>query len=418
MKRPVMKKHRIPEFFVPGAAVGSSANDNAFAAGAEAARQALEGLAGSSPGLLLVFGSSRFDQQALLEGIVSVVPDIPMVGGTTAGEISLKGISPDAVVIMALGSEHLRFRTGIGTTLSRDEEAAVREMSGQMFSGSLPDDAQTLMVFPSGMDSNVLRTIDSLRDCFGERFEIIGGYPGGEGLFQETVQYHNGKVYTDAIAGVLICHDDDCCTGTGVCSGFESIGNSFCCTSSEGHILKEIDNQPSLDLFREIVGEERYSRLPEIFVEYPFGLIDESASTSDITYFQLRTGIMANTENKTIVLTAPIPKGSRVTLAAGTCQDLIAGAENAARDAVMCLGEDYEPQAAVMFSCIGRVKVLGRRLEDEVESVRNVIGKEVPLAGFYTFGEVGPINKKEPRLASAKYHNVSVVIWVLGTVRK
>ena len=396
------------------AAEGFSAKDDAYTAGAEAARDALDGLGDTSPGVLLVFAAIRFDHEALLEGIASVAPGIPLVGGTTAGEISGHGVTSDSVVILALKSGPLRFIAGVGTDLSRDENAAVRQMAEQMFSARQHSDAYSLLVFPSGLGCNVLKTIDGLYDSFGERFEIAGGYPGSNDFYQPAYQYLNGKVYTDAIVGVLVCHDEDCRIGIGICDGFESMGNSFRCTSSCGNILKEFDDTPALKLYREILGEERSARIPEVFVEYPFGLIDENASSAGKTYFQLRYGLRANEDDASISLTATIPQGSRVTLTAGSRRDLIAGVKNAVRQAVSCLG-DYKPEALLMFSCIGRSIVLGRHREEEVTVVKKIFGDDVPLAGFYSFGEIGPIDKTIPHLASAKYHNASVVVWILGS---
>ncbi|MEI7707967.1 MAG: FIST C-terminal domain-containing protein [Chlorobium sp.] len=67
-----------------------------------------------------------------------------------------------------------------------------------------------------------------------------------------------------------------------------------------------------------------------------------------------------------------------------------------------------------MFSCVGRKLVLGRRIQEEVDAVREIIGLDVPLIGFYTYGEIGPIDKTKKELSSVKFHNETVVLWVLG----
>ena len=67
-----------------------------------------------------------------------------------------------------------------------------------------------------------------------------------------------------------------------------------------------------------------------------------------------------------------------------------------------------------MFSCVGRKLVLGRRIQEEVDAVRECIGLDVPLIGFYTYGEIGPIDKTVKELSSVKFHNETVVLWVLG----
>jgi len=67
--------------------VGQSSNENSFKAGQEAISDALSKHPGT-PEVPIVFGSTRFDHRQLLAGIMSIAGNIPMVGGTTAGEIS------------------------------------------------------------------------------------------------------------------------------------------------------------------------------------------------------------------------------------------------------------------------------------------------------------------------------------------
>ena len=95
------------------AGVGQSSNRDSFKAGQEAVSDAL-GKHRGVPEVLIVFGAMCFDHRQLLAGITSVTGDIPMVGGTTAGEISTSGFSTQSVVIMALSSDRLDFTTGIG----------------------------------------------------------------------------------------------------------------------------------------------------------------------------------------------------------------------------------------------------------------------------------------------------------------
>ncbi|MBM3436274.1 MAG: hypothetical protein FJY07_08690, partial [Bacteroidetes bacterium] len=76
--------------------------------------------------------------------------------------------------------------------------------------------------------------------------------------------------------------------------------------------------------------------------------------------------------------------------------------------------EGGKPKAIMMFSCVGRKLILGRRTQEEVEAVQRILGKDVPLLGFYTYGEIGPIDKLKKNLKVTKFHNETVVLWVLG----
>jgi hypothetical protein len=64
------------------------------------------------------------------------------------------------------------------------------------------------------------------------------------------------------------------------------------------------------------------------------------------------------------------------------------------------------PDLAILISCVGRKLVLKQRVEEEVESVRNVLGARTVLSGFYSYGEIAPF------LPSAKceLHNQTMTI--------
>jgi len=70
------------------------------------------------------------------------------------------------------------------------------------------------------------------------------------------------------------------------------------------------------------------------------------------------------------------------------------------------------PQLVLVFNCVARRKVLGRRAADEIKTVRDILGPRVPTAGFYTYGEIAPLegNTANPSF----FHNETVVILTLG----
>ncbi|MCP5108360.1 MAG: hypothetical protein GY950_33545 [bacterium] len=393
--------------------IGQSKIKDSFEAGQDAAREALQKYNGT-PNVLMVFSSPVYDHQRLLDGIVSVTGNVPMVGGTTAGEISTPGFSTESVVLVALRSDTLKFVTGISDNMSKNEEACGTALVEDLRGKTALKDVLSLLVLPNGMGGDGVKVIDGLHLALGEDVEIVGGYLGNEGQSENTFQFYNGKVYEDAMPGLLIIGTEEFRTGIGVRSGFESIGNRLVCTDSEGNVVKELDNEPALDLYKELLGAERSKRLPGICLEYPFGLIDEKVSLSGEEYFQLRAGLSVDHEEGTITLAGSIPEGSSITLTTASRGDIINGAGSAAEQAKESL-RGAVPRFVLMFSCVGRRRVLGRRTGEEVEAVKKVLGEDVPVIGFYTFGEIGPIDKMKAELSQAKFHNETLVVWVLGS---
>jgi hypothetical protein len=393
--------------------IGFSALADSFSAGKEAALAAI-GKTGGRTKALLVFGAMRFDHRELLAGITSVTGTIPLVGGTTAGEISPEGVSSGSVVIMAFAHDDLDFIAGVGHDMSADEKACSIAMVNDILAKTAFDPDASLMVFPNGMGGDGLKVIEGLQQVLGRNFEITGGFLGDDERFENTFQYYNGKVYRDTIVGLMVIDPGKKYSrGIGVRSGFASIGNSLVCTSSEGNVLREFENTSALGLYKDFLGEERSARLPAICLEYPFGIIDHSPSGKGDGLFQLRCGLSVDHENGTITLAAAIPEGSQVTLTTASRGDIINGAREAAEQAGNTLAGAV-PEAIVMFSCVGRKLVLGRRIREEVDAVRSCLGMNVPIIGFYTYGEIGPVDKTREEHLTAKFHNETVVLWVLG----
>jgi len=393
--------------------VGRSHHADSYHAGKEAIEQCLQTHKGQ-PDVLIVFASPHFNHKQLISGIMSVSGNIQMAGGTTAGEISTMGFSSQSVVIMALSSKSLTFTTGVGKHMSRNESACGVSLVNDIKQKSDITNPLSLLIFPNGMGGDGVKVIKGLQSQLGENFEIVGGYLGDDVKFENTYQYYNGKVYKDAMPGLMICGNKKYCTGIGVRSGFESIGNLFYCTESKGNTVKKFDNERALDLYKEFLGDERSRRLPGICMEYPFGLLDNKVSIAGKEYFQLRCGLSVDHENGTITLAGSIPEGSAITLTTASRMDIINGARLAAEQAQKSL-KKAKPRAVLMFSCVGRKQVLGRRTSEEVEAVKEVLGQNVPIVGFYTYGEIGPIDKTKADLSITKFHNETVVLWILGS---
>ncbi|HQP51988.1 MAG TPA: FIST C-terminal domain-containing protein, partial [Syntrophorhabdaceae bacterium] len=68
---------------------------------------------------------------------------------------------------------------------------------------------------------------------------------------------------------------------------------------------------------------------------------------------------------------------------------IIDGSNGAAKETQNVLG--FVPaELAILISCVGRKLVLRQRTEEEVEAVRDVLGRQTFMTGFYSYGEIAP----------------------------
>ncbi len=392
--------------------IGVSTNKDDYAAGAEAAKQAMKTLGKPNAAALIVFAAPRFNHQKMLNGITSVTKQTPMIGGTTAGEISTFGLSVSSVVVMALNSKDVKFCSGIGKGIDNGEEKAGSALARDVLKNASKKTAKTLIMLPDGLAGDGLRVIQGVQKILGDKFEIVGGSLGDEDQFKKTYQYYNGKVYENSVVGMLIC-SAKIKTATGVRSGWESVGSRFRCTEAKNNVVYKFGNKTALQVYTEYLGQKRASKLPAIGLEYPMGLVDERAKIEGYDYFQIRCPLAVNKKDGSITFAAAIPEGKEVTLTYSSRSSIINGSRLSAQQAKKTLGK-ARPRLIMMFSCVARKMVLDRRTNEEIKAVKQVFGNSVPIIGFYTYGEIGPIDKRIPSLQSTRWHNETVVLWILG----
>jgi hypothetical protein len=68
-----------------------------------------------------------------------------------------------------------------------------------------------------------------------------------------------------------------------------------------------------------------------------------------------------------------------------------------------------DSQLAILISCVGRRLVLKQMVEEEIEVVRDVLGDQPCITGFYSYGEIGPFEQFSP----CELHNQTMTITTL-----
>jgi len=126
----------------------------------------------------------------------------------------------------------------------------------------------------------------------------------------------------------------------------------------------------------------------------------------------IRDVVIAN-EKGEITCAAEIPEGSEIRLMLGDYEKAIQAAKGAAENALTQL-KGVSPKAIFIFNCVARYKLLGARIGEEIAAIQNVLGKDVPLIGFYTYGEQAPLGGVLGPECFSVFHNETMALMVLG----
>jgi len=110
-----------------------------------------------------------------------------------------------------------------------------------------------------------------------------------------------------------------------------------------------------------------------------------------------------------LILAGDIDPNAYLRLMHAQTDALVNGAEAAAQAAKPT---STETGLALLVSCVGRRLVMGDRVDEEVDAVDDVFRHKAMLAGFYSYGEIGPL----PGALDCKLHNQTMTITCLSEI--
>jgi hypothetical protein len=391
-------------------AVGLGVGEDAYTEGANAAQDAMNRL-GTPANLFIVFSSVKYDQEKMLAGVRSVSGSALLVGCSTAGEITTDGpVKKNSVAVMAIQSDKVKFYAGVGDDIAKNPRKAGAKVVDEV-KKQTSEKLTAFMMLPDVLVGNGADIVRGVLDSIGEHFPVVGGAAGDDFQFKKTYQYLNDKVYSGAVVGLGMVGDLK--IGIGVKHGWIPIGIPKKVTKSSGSVLHELDGKPAIAIYDDYFGEEakelRTETLAKLAITYPLGI--KTAGSEEML---IRDPITVD-EHGSITCAAEIPEGSEIQLMIGSREEAVKVAKQAAEKAIEQLN-GAKPKAVIIFNCIARNKLFGERSGEEIDAIQEAVGKDVPLIGFYTYGEQAPIGGEvlDIKRCNPAFHNETVVICVLG----
>ncbi|MEK9130077.1 MAG: FIST N-terminal domain-containing protein [Patescibacteria group bacterium] len=388
--------------------VGKSNNVDAQKAGQEACQQAIDQIS-AKPNLIMVFSSVALNQEQMLQGINDVAQGAMIIGCSDSGEIITQGSVRGHVVAMAIASDQIKFTVGLGKNVHLDSHRAGQEAAEEVIKKA-PEKISLFISLLEGLTGNGAAIVRGFKAALGEHFPIIGGSAGDDFAFKKTFVYYQNQVLNDTVIGIGLSGNFS--WGVGVKHGWEPIGLPMRVTKSEGAIIKELDNKPALSIYQDYFGKRAEELIKEPIAKmaytYPLGM-----TVKDSSELLIVDVVIAN-EKGEITCAAEVLEGSEVRLMLGDPEKAIQAAKEAAENALSQLN-GVAPKAIFVFDCMARHKLLGGQINEEIQAIQNVLGKEIPLIGFYTYGEQAPLGSNiNLNTCNSVFHNETVCLLVLG----
>ena len=349
----------------------------------------------------LLFTTTEYDHSALLAAIDARWPGLPLIGASTAGEVSSQlGYRADSVCLTLFCGAEVDVRAGNGLNTSTDLDGAIDSVVAGL-GDARPALAIILCPATIGNASDVVRV---LHERLGSRAcPIVGGLAGDHSLSANTRQFFGLGVHHDSVSVMYLC--GDLSVSWGVSSGWFPIGTRHKVTRSVGNKIFEIDDRPALDIYQSFWGDRVFGELGEFPLAVALGDGPDD--------FILRAAMSINEIEGSVTFAGDVPQGSVVRLTEVMPNGLLSGTETSAHQAAQRY-RGTKPDLALLFTCAARKWVLGSKAAEEVDHLNHALGLDglasIDFSGFYAFGEICPMETAGPPLL----HNETCVTVLVG----
>ncbi len=345
--------------------------------------------------LVLVFGNRlMLEENSTYDDVRKMFPDGEIIIGSTAGEIIVEKVHEDSITITAIEFEKSNYIVKHSNILDFKKNAV---SIGKHLAQQLPqNNLKHIFIVSEGSFVNGSALINGL-EFENTNTAITGGLCGDDARFEKTLVGYNENPKEGEIIAIGF-YGETLEISYAQYGGWTPFGPERIITKSKGNILFELDGLPALDLYKKYLGDKA-NQLPKSALLYPLSLKQKDKKESIV-----RTILAIDEDKNTMTLAGDVPEGSKVQLMMANIDNIAEGALKAA-DIGMKTRKN-KPELALLVSCIGRKLVMDQRVEEEIEEVIEVIGKQAVVGGFYSYGELAPFHGNK----SCELHNQTMTL--------
>ena len=379
------------------AGVGMCRHHNPNVAGHEAAQQALQNADIVEPDLVFMFASIGYDQHSVLRAVRETTGGAPLTGCSAEGTIN--GDDADesnfSVLVTAISSEELHWHNGVATGLE-DDSRAVGQRVAQDLLPHLSTDTLGLFVFPDGLIDYLDNFFAGLEgDIPSDRFLPLWG--GGAGnnfnLGEPTYQYCDDEVISGGVSYALL--SGKARASWAISHALVPIGSARTVTRSQGNVIYEIDDKPALEVLKEYLPDPAFVEDRDWMRRaIALALTSKAPSYMKDEEYVVRGVPAVRMADGSIIVQTEVPEGTSVWFSSRDKEKIATRFERMAQQINEQLG-DEKPKLVFQFECLTRGKFLFREQEklQLLKRFRRSVGPDVPWVGFYTVGEIGPVEE-------------------------
>lgn len=384
------------------AATASIVHEDSYQAGREAVEELLDEMA-STPDLVMLFATSEHEPQRVMDGIWSQLPDgVRLIGCSSFAEIGGEDAMTGSVTVMGIV-----FGPVLWGLYQIDEVGASSTEAGRKLGRMIADlQPRVVIAFPDGLVANSMKFVNGMQSVLGSSCPIVGGLASEALNFEHTYQFLDRRAFSGGAVALALGGPITVVTSAG--SGFQPVGVVRTCTEVvDDKFVHSLDGESALELYKAFLGDDVLGR-PNIGLEFPLAVISGAGGdfmASDERSQVIRAVRQLDEQRGALVCAGDIYQGAKVRMTRATKNDLITAAASATERASR---ELPDASLCLLFNCAGRKIILGAKYQKEIESAFAVLDSQIPRIGFYTYGEIAPVD------GANMYHDETFTLVLLG----
>lgn len=373
----------------------------ALQAGRELGASVNASMPGAPADVLIVFASSRYDYEALLQALSDVCKPRLLVGCSSAGEFTSDSPQVSSACVVALRNPEMKFSASLAQGLQTDRKAAAEQIVAG-FSGLHSSDYvyRSAMVLIDALAGFSDALVEELTLATRGAYQLFGGGAGDDARFSKTHVFFGTRAYTDAVVALEILSNKP--VGVGVCHGWEPAGAPLRVTEAAGARLISLNAAPAVEAFAAHAAET--GQVFDPAEPLPFLLANVIGIASGGTY-RLRVPLGINPDGS-INCAADVPAGSIVHIMRASELSSAKAAQIATESALEQLAR-HPARVAIFFDCVATRLRTGKHFGLELEALQGALAPAA-FVGCNTYGQIA---RAEGQFGG--FHNCTAVIGVL-----
>jgi hypothetical protein len=377
------------------ASIGHAQALNGREAGLQATHQALNRLVSGAPAFGFVVASHQYQAREVVGGVSGLLGDTPIIGFSSPVCIAGDGLHPNSVLVGLLGGDikaETRWMPGYAQSARETGVQLSKQVTDQT-------DTRGLFFFADGFNGDADQLCSAISTG---SVPLAGALSSGDLHTGHSYQIAGSQNGTGALAAAFV--RGDLRVGVGFAHGWNPVGSQFRVTRSRGFWLRTLDGRPASETYAQLFGyparEWAFPPLSHLARLYPLGVEQGDQLV-------IRAPIRVEADGS-FRMNAPVRDGVDAYLLVGSRVSCESAAQQAAQQALQQL-EGSKPVFAFMLVDIAWEMLLKSHPGAEITAVQDILGKNVPLAGGYTLGQIVP--NKDGQVPQLLNQHIVVVVF-------